>query len=69
MYSQDYLRLMNRLGLSTHPQQLERRKAKYPAHFKQKKDGRWFITPSLSYFLQDCRDLTANQAKLKGGEL
>lgn len=47
--------------------QLERRKTKYPTHFKQKRDGKWYVTQTLSYFLQDCKELTNACIKLKGG--
>lgn len=65
MHNQDYLKTMNEMGLSTHDCQLERRKAKYPQHFKLK-DGRWFITASLKFFLQDCKDIKTSSNKLKG---
>lgn len=67
MHNIDYEKKMVGLGLSTHKHQLERRKRKYPEHFKQKRDGRWYITPSLSFFLQDCIELKQASAKLKGG--
>lgn len=67
MHNQEYLGVMVRLGLSTHNRQFERRKEKYPTHFKQKRDGKWYITPSLAYYLQDCKDLQHACIKLKGG--
>lgn len=67
MHNQDYIATMQAMGLSTHDRQLERRKAKYPAHFKQKRDGKWYITTSLKYFLEDCVELRHACAKLKGG--
>ena len=42
MHSQEYVKVMQRLGLSTHQNGLARRKAKYPHLFKQKEDGKWY---------------------------
>lgn len=62
MHNINYIGHMQQLGLSTHQHGLERRKAKYPTHFKLHNE-QWFITYDLAHFLSHCQDNKALQPK------
>ncbi len=67
MHSLEYVKVIMELGLSNKDVRFEKRKAKYPQHFKQKRNGKWYITKAYAKYLKDCKQLGASCIVLKGG--
>lgn len=68
MHNKEYIKVIMDLGLSLHPVRFEKRKQKYPQHFKQKPNGKWYITKEYAQFLKDCKNLGVSCIVLKGGD-
>lgn len=60
-----YNSLISKLGLSTHKNQLEKRKAKYPKHFKLV-GSEWIVSKQYAKFIARHVKLTNQCKKLKG---
>lgn len=56
--------LMQSLGLSTHPNQLEKRKKHYPQHFRQI-DGKWFISVDYAQYITEVNKVNRYRALIK----